>query len=468
MFPLTPGLFDLVIFDEASQCPIEQALPIVYRGKRVVVAGDEKQLPPTSFFSPESSGAEDDETEDGAAEDVPVLQAQQAAITQHVTDSEDLLAAAVASLPHDYLAVHYRSEHPALIEFSNRAFYNGLLEAPPSRMPPGSEQPPIRWVEVNGLYEAGKRVNRVEAQRVVEEVKTALFMEKHPTIGVVTFNQPQRELIQDLLESERLRDRAFAEKFDEELNRRDNNQDVGLFVKNLENVQGDERDVMIFSTTFGPTSEGKMQRRFGPVGQRGGERRLNVAITRAKRRIVVVSSMPVNEISTALLGDQGAGAGITPSGYLQLYMAYAQSISNGEAPRVARVLDLLKPSMAVRGTGDTESPLEEEIKEALDRMGYVVDSQVGVGGFRIDLAVKHRDPRLGYVLGIECDGAAYHSDRSARLRDVWRQSILQERYGWRMHRVWSTRWWHYRHEEISKLTRAIDTAIGQTADLALR
>ncbi|MBS0198092.1 MAG: hypothetical protein JSR77_15165 [Planctomycetes bacterium] len=462
VFPLDAGLFDVVIFDEASQCPIEQALPVVCRGKTVIVAGDEKQLPPTGFFSPDSTGTEDDDEDESPASELAVDAAQAKVITRHVTEAEDLLAAAVASLPHDYLSVHYRSENPALIEFSNRAFYNGLLESPPATVPIGVSASPISFIRVGGVYErgAGKRVNREEAKRVVTETRQLLLNDpRRPTIGIVTFNQPQRELIQDLLEEERQKDPAFAEAYDAEVNRCIDNQDVGLFVKNLENVQGDERDIMVFSTTFGPDEKQKFLRNFGPVGSQGGERRLNVAVTRAKRRIIVVSSMPTNEISTALQGTDGAGAGITPSGYLQLYLAYAEAVSSGQVAQMKRVLDRMRGTLVAAPTGGgPESILEEEIMSALIDMGYKVDSQIGVGGFRIDLAIRHPAHDRGYVLGVECDGAAYHSDRSARLRDVWRQSILQDRYGWRIYRVWSTRWWHYREQELARLKAAVEKA----------
>ncbi len=459
VFPLSEGLFDVVIFDEASQCPIEQALPVVWRGKRLVVAGDEKQLPPTGFFVPEADDPDSTEEEEQEATDKPVQSSTAKLVTRHVSESQDLLAAAVAGMPSAYLRVHYRSDHPALIEFSNRAFYDGQLEAPPSRLPSTAALSPIQFTPIAGTYERKRRVNQAEAAAVVRLIRDTLENDSsNPTIGVVTFNQPQRELIQDLLETERLKSTHFASRYDEEVNRTIDDQDVGLFVKNLENVQGDERDVMIFSTTFGPDGAGHFHRKFGPVGQETGERRLNVAITRAKKRVHVVSSMPIGEVATALGGQDTTGAGITPAGYLQLYLAYAQALSAGQQDRVRQILDKLKRSQQHASQGSPESGLEEEVCGALQELGYQVDSQIGVGGFRIDLAVRHPDPNRGYVLGIECDGAAYHSSRSARLRDVWRQSILEGRYGWRMHRVWSTRWWQDQDAEIIKLRRAVEIA----------
>jgi len=281
---------------------------------------------------------------------------------------------------------------------------------------------------------------------------------------VVTFNQPQRELIETLIVKECEQDEAFAARYQQELQRRESNQDVGFFVKNLESVQGDERDVMIFSTTFGKNKENRFFRRFGPVGARGGERRLNVAITRAKCQVYIVGSMPLHEISTVLQSSDKIGAQVTPSGYLQLYLAYAKAVSDSNDELAQQLLNRVctQGSGPVRTEGDkTESPLEEEVRDAVLRFGYQLECQVGDSGFRIDLAVVHPDPLKGYVLGIECDGAAYHSSRSARNRDVWRQAILEDR-GWRFYRIWSTLWWSKRAQELERLKRAIEDSIRST------
>jgi very-short-patch-repair endonuclease len=455
VFPLEEGLFDVVIFDEASQCPLEQAVPAIYRGKRLIVSGDMKQLPPTSFFAADS--VEEDEVNEKDEEND--TDSDQQIVLQGTLDTKDLLDATIPLLPESYLLVHYRSEHPALIEFSNRAFYEGRLEAPPSRNG-ASGAKPIEYIEVAGVYERRRRTNRAEAERTVAVVKgLVLSASDRPTVGVVTFNQPQRELITDLLGKECAADGAFRERYEKELNRTtDDGQDAGVFVKNLENVQGDERDVMVFSTTFGPDAAGSFFRNFGVLGQAGGERRLNVAVTRAKRKVIVVGSMPIEAIDTALGGGQGAGASLRPRSYLQLYLAYAKSIARAEEERRDRILHLVRPRAGVTTEHDVESPLEEEVFDALKRLGYAVHTQVGDSGFRIDLAVQHPDPTRGYVLGIECDGAAYHSDRSARLRDVWRQKILEGR-GWHFHRVWSTRWWTDQATEIERLRARVQACI---------
>jgi hypothetical protein len=481
IFPLEPGIFDLVIFDEASQCPVEQAVPAIYRGKSLIVAGDAKQLPPTDFFSASIGGTggekEDDENgQDEEATSEPVqdeaASAQKKLSAQFLLQVEDLLETAIASLRPPaadvgHLMVHYRSEHPDLIEFSNQAFYHGQLESPPSRLSSQTVPRPVVHIDVGGLY--ADRANRQEAAAVVQLLKGHWAPEAQPpTIGVVTFNYAQRELVESMIEEACQSDAAFAARYEQEKSRTEDNQDVGFFVKNLENVQGDERDVMIFSTTFGRNSDGRFFRRFGPVAAKGGERRLNVAVTRAKQRVIVVSSMPINEISDALAGGASPGTGITPAGYLQLYLAYAKAVSEGDRDGRAKVLSLLSRHVSkAQPDGEAESPLEIEVRQALEKQGHLVHSQVGESGFRIDLAVLHPEPKRGYVLGIECDGAAYHSDRSARLRDVWREGILRKR-GWRIHRIWSTRWWYERAEELTKLHDTLLEAVDCSDQAAAR
>jgi len=313
--------------------------------------------------------------------------------------------------------------------------------------------------------------NAREAEEVVSLLRH-LWLDSHvaPTVGVVTFNQPQRELIEDAIAAECLKDRVFRDRWTEESQRRAENQDVGFFVKNLENVQGDERDVVIFSTTFGRDDSGAFYRRFGPVGAARGHRRLNVAITRARQQVIVVTSLPIDEISDALR----QGRVRVPSDYLQLYMAYCRAVSSSDQTNANSILSMLgrpeghEPGVPKAEGGHCESQFESDVYEALCKMGYEVHRQVGESGFRIDLAVVHpRGEHLGYVLGIECDGATYHSDRSARIRDIWREDILRGR-GWQIYRVWSTRWWNRRAEELERLRRAVENEICRLAGDAYR
>ncbi len=458
VFPLRAGLFDLVIFDEASQCPLEQALPALFRGKQVVVAGDEKQLPPTSFFQSRVDG--DEEEEEESPEELSAEQIRQQLGRDALFQAEDLLQAAISSYEEAWLKIHYRSDHPALIEFSNRVFYQGKLEAPPSCRGWHDGQVPLEFIEAKGIYE--DRTNRREAEIVVDLL--ARWWLEHspvPTIGVVTFNLQQRDLIEDLILKRCYEDPEFEAAYERERNRRDGEQDVGFFVKNLENVQGDERELIIFSTTFGPDASGAFRRQFGPVGAVGGQRRLNVAITRAKRRIVVVCSMPLEQIAEP---DPAPSAeALTPRQCLQYYLQYVQMLSRGQIDQARQMLQRLCRQAPAWGHGEPESPLEEEVLEELQKRGFLVDCQVGDAGFRIDLAVRHPEPGRGYVLGIECDGARYHSSLSARLRDVWREDILRSR-GWKLYRVWSTRWWRDREKERDRLLRAVEEASNGAAE----
>ncbi len=460
-FPLTPGLFDLVIFDEASQCPVEQAIPALFRGRTTIISGDEKQLPPTGFFAANLDEELEDSTpveeRDAEETEVPLEESQPRSLGEEsLLAAEDLLEAAVGRLPECYLRVHYRSEHPALIEFSNQAFYGGRLETPPARRDLGPAHRPITYHAVGGTYE--DQTNPTEADKVVELLGQVWSAGGTvPTVGVVTFNQPQRELIEDRIAAECKRDRGFAACVERESGRKENNQDVGFFVKNLENVQGDERDVMLFSTTFGVNPDGRFVRNFGPLSASGGERRLNVAVTRAKRQLLLVGSMPVDRVAPTLLASDPAAARWTPASYLQLYLAYAEAVSAGDDARALSLLERLpRPVDKGRPPGrEPRTALERSVwQELRELVGDRVECGVGAGGFRIDLAVRHDDPAKGYVLGVECDGGPYFRDRSARNRDAWRREVLA-RLGWTLHRVWSASWWDDRSREVQRLRQAL-------------
>ncbi len=464
LFPLQAELFDLVIFDEASQCPLEQALPAIHRGRVTVICGDEKQLPPTSFFTAQVDGEEDweDGEEEAEATRRPVEVAGPAARRRNrefLLQAEDLLQAGVGVFPESYLRVHYRSLHPALIEFSNRAFYGGLLEAPPAVG--GAPRHPLTYHEVGGQYQ--RRANPAEAERVVTLLRGLQQSEETvPSLGVITFNQTQRGLIEDALERACQEDAGFAAWYQQQLQRRIGDRDLGLFVKNLENVQGDERDWILFSTTFGPDENGRFYRYFGPAGAAGGERRLNVAVTRARQRLIILGSMPLEQIADALAG-RGAGE-LTPAGYLQLYLAYARAWSAGDDETVRAILQRLDGGLGqTSAESDPEThPLVEDLRANLHAWGYVCETGIGGAGFRLDLAVRHPDPEQGYLLGIICDGGPYLPERGARLQGVWRERLLSLR-GWRLYPVWSTRWWQSREDELQRLRQVLHQAGAEAA-----
>ena len=426
--------FDLVVFDEASQLPSWDAVGAIARGEQLVVVGDSKQLPPTNFFMRVASDEELDEDE--------------------VEDLESILdecaAAGFHSLQLDW---HYRSRHESLIAFSNAKYYgNRLLTFPSPEL--SSEARGLGWHFVEGaVYDrARSRTNKIEAEALVREVERRLT---HPepairaqSLGIVTFSNAQQAVIEDLLDARR---RARPE-IDAYFTKGGTVLEP-VFVKNLENVQGDERDVILLSVCYGPDAEDRVYMNFGPLNQAGGERRLNVAVTRARERVEVFSGLRADRINTA----NTRAAGVRD---LKDYLHYAE---RGPA-------SLEGLAHAVVGAGP-ESPFESQVLERLRRAGYTVDCQVGCSGYRIDLAIRPTEESGRYVLGIECDGASYHSARTARDRDRIRQRVL-EGLGWRLHRIWSTDWWSQPRQEWERLQGAIETALADAeldeprADLA--
>lgn len=417
--------FDMVIFDEASQVRPEDALCAIARAKQCIVVGDTKQMPPTSFFDrvlvDEGDEEIDEEHEYGAE--------------ARKLESILSLLGAVATDPkrRPMLRWHYRSIHPSLIQPSNELFYdNQLVIFPsPSVEVEGRRIGVVFRHGVDTIYEGGsrKRVNVKEAESVAQAVLAHIANHPEESLLVAAMNKPQADLIYD--EVAKL-ERLHAAEFN---TFRARHPHEPLSVKNLETVQGDERDVVFVSITYGRDASGVIRQQFGPILQDGGERRLNVLFTRARRRCEVFSNLRSDDIR--------ADAGRVGVVALKAFLQFAESGS------------LYVPQE--EGDGP-ESPFEVEVADALQRAGYEVHSQVGCEGYRIDLCVV--DPNLPgrYVLGIECDGATYHSARSARDRDKLRQRVLENR-GWRLYRIWSPDWWQDRDAEISRLLKAVDDAI---------
>ena len=426
---LKPGgiTFDVVVMDEASQIKPEDAIGAMLRGRQAVIVGDPKQLPPTNFFDRALDEAED-EDESGAEDNGPRLSAEDRVAAASVLD-----LAMRAFRPARRLRWHYRSRHESLIAFSNREFYgNNLVVFPSSHAP--SETLGVELVLVRGFWR--ERINQEEAKAVVSAA--ADFMRRHPklSLGIVAMNQPQRDLIQAEIDALISGDNALAsymEHWEERLE--------APFVKNLENVQGDERDVIFISLGWGRTPEGALHQRFYPVNRReDGHRRLNVLFTRAKRKIVLFSSLVAEDI---LVDPERTAPGVR---ILREYLAYAR---NGR----------LEQGSGEDGEGD--SPFETSVANALRALGHDVALQVGVAGYRIDIAARHPAEPARFVLGIECDGATYHSAKSARDRDRLRQEAL-ERLGWKLVRVWSTDWFRDPSAQAERLSNAIKSAISET------
>ena len=411
--------FDLLLIDEASQVRPADAMGAIMRSRQVVVVGDQKQLPPTSFFDRQVGGDEEGADLDDPAE----IQASQ------VGDMESILSLCESrAMAGGMLRWHYRSRHPSLIQVSNHEFYNDSLICPPSPDKAG-RQTGLTFVHVEGVYErGGKRNNPKEAEAVAEQVLA--HARKHPdeTLGVVALSVAQRDTIRNKIEFMRA-EYPELEAFCKE------GKDDAFFVKNLENVQGDERDVIFISICYGQDAGGYMSQNFGPVSSEGGERRLNVLFTRSKKRCCVFSSIRHSDIR--IDATKHAGTRV-----LKRYLKYAET---GE-------LDI-----PVLTGAEMDSPFEEAVSKALRNHGYRVTAQVGSAGFRIDLAVYDPDDEGRFLLAVECDGARYHSSSWARERDRLRQLVLEQK-GWRLHRIWSTDWFYNRNTEMAKLMEAIERA----------
>jgi len=412
---LEPGVvdFDLVIFDEASQVKVADALGAILRGKQVIVVGDTKQMPPTNFFGKQFV-ADDEEAEESLT-----------------ADMESILGMFLASgTPERMLKWHYRSRHESLIAVSNQEFYdNKLMIFPSSGINPHAKGLIFNYLPHTTYDRGGSRSNVGEARAVAEAVILHAKNTPLQTLGVVAFSTAQRDAI--LLEVERLR----KENPDIEYFFGEHDEGEDFFVKNLENVQGDERDTIFISIGYGKTLEGRLPMSFGPLNRDGGERRLNVLISRARMCMNVFSNFKADEMPTADASPFGVRS-------LKNFLHFADA---GE---------LVKSEETGK---EPDSPFEEEVISSIRSLGYKVQPQVGCAGFYIDIAV--RDPnKLGrYMLAVECDGATYHSSKSARDRDRIRQSVL-EGLGWRFHRIWSTDWFRNRHKETERLDDAIKEA----------
>jgi very-short-patch-repair endonuclease len=412
---LAPGQidFDLIVMDEASQMKPQDALGAIARGRQLVVVGDPKQLPPTSFFD---RVIDDDEEEATAIE-----------------ESESILETAIPLFHHRRLRWHYRSQHESLIAFSNHAFYKGELVIFPSPHN-DSEDFGVKLIRVA----RGRFVNRrniEEARTIALAVQHHLFHRPGESLGVVAMSADQRDQIERAVEAIAKDDPLFRDTMDRNLL----NQEP-LFIKNLENVQGDERDVIFISCTYGQEEKsGKVFQRFGPINSDVGWRRLNVLFTRSKKRMQVFSSMGSEDILLSAQSKQGVKA-------FKDFLAFA------ETGHLHQAIPTGKPP---------DSDFEIAVASALSQAGFECEPQVGVAGFFIDLAVRDPGNPGRYLIGIECDGATYHSAKSARDRDRLRQTIL-ERLGWRIHRIWSTDWFRNPRGEIEPIVRELNALKSQS------
>jgi very-short-patch-repair endonuclease len=413
---LEPGSleFDLLIIDEASQVSPVDAFGAIARAKQLVVVGDNKQLPPTRFFAKmledEASEGHDDDFAAGDLESVLDL-CQSRGMLQRM------------------LRWHYRSRHHSLIAISNREFYdNGLFVAPSPTTTTDATGLRLRFVEGGVFDRGGTATNRIEARAVARAAIEQARNFPRQSLGIGAFSVGQRDAIRDELEV-LLRQESGLDGFFS------TGQAEPFFIKNLENIQGDERDVIFISVGYARDSSGFMAMNFGPLSGDGGERRLNVLISRARERCDVFSSITADDIDLERGRSRGTAA-------FKTFLRYAQT----------GILDNQQP------TGDDfDSDFERQVANSITGMGYTVHAQVGSSGFIIDLAVVDSSCPGRYLLGIECDGATYHSSRSARDRDRLRQQVLADR-GWKIHRIWSTDWFHRPQEQLKKALAAIERA----------
>lgn len=461
ILPLTAGLFDLAIFDEASQMPVEYAVPVLFRARRVLVAGDEKQMPPTSFFGGRLDVDEEEDEELGdSATEAERDAAEERWNRRDIQSCPDLLQLGRGVLPVVTLQIHYRSRFRELIAFSNAAFYKSALSVP-ARHPRNEvlRRRPIEVIRADGLYE--NQSNEAEALRVVEELE-ALWsgpMEHRPSVGVVTFNRKQADLVEDKLAKHAIENPSFNAALQQERGRRQDGEDMGFFVKNVENVQGDERDWIIFSTTFGFDRRGSFKRLFGVLGQVGGERRLNVAVTRAREKVVLITSMPTARVSDWLGSSRPPE---TPRDHLQAYLDYAARISSGELDLADGLCTRLGAGQPTRRVAEGEGldGFERSVAAFVESLGHhPIAAPSSSDAFGLDFAIV--DPATGlFGLGIECDAPRHPLLARARGREIWRREVFARAVS-NVHRVSSRQWYENGDEERRRLAGAIEIAIGK-------
>ncbi len=456
--PLDPELFDVVIFDEASQIPMEEAIPAIYRSHQTIVVGDEMQLPPTTFFA------------SARTEDESVIVEQEGERFEVDLDSDSFLTQSAQNLPSTLLAWHYRSRYESLISFSNAAFYSGNLYTIPDRQRAVADRPELivtaneqgsanvetllarsisfHFME-NAVYEDRRNTN--EAAYIAQMVREILKRDTKLSIGLVAFSEAQQSELESALSRLAEEDAEFAARLENEYVREENDVFCGLFVKNLENVQGDERDIIIMSVCYGHDAGGRMLMNFGPINQRGGEKRLNVIFSRAKHHMAIISSIRHHDITN----DYNDGANS-----LKNFLHYAEAVSKGDATTARRVLENLNPlsrkALAPLNKGDS---IVEGLAAALHQRGYEVDVNVGQSKFRCDLAVRGKTDSL-YQLGILVDTDGHYANPNLLDRYLMQPGILKA-FGWRFALVLTKDWYHNPDDVLARLEKLLQ---GQEAE----
>jgi hypothetical protein len=457
LFP-RQALFDLVVFDEASQCTVESGLPVLLRAKRVVIAGDEKQMPPSSYFT--IGSGDDDEGETEAVEPDAKIDDDRREV-RDILGAESILTLARTRCKHAGLEWHYRCRDEALIAFSNHAMYRGSLLTIPATSGSAAASP-LHWVPVpDGAYDSGE--NRPEAERVVDVVDDLLRRDPRPSIGVVTFNLKQRKAVLDAIEARVERDENFGGRWADATSH--DSMDERPFVKNLEQVQGDERDAIIFSLGHAPQERRKkgsaileryVPARFGPLGQRGGERRLNVAISRAKSACYIVSSFDPSHLTVASSKNEG------PKLFKQ-FLEFAHHMHHGRRLEAMRVLDLVRearlsaPHHRVRLPADGFVPIAAQIGLALEAAGIPHETGVGASSFRIPVAVLEPNDPTRFALAILIDDGT--EEATAFDVHVHRRAILAAR-GWKVLSISAASWYRRAAEIVEQIEALVPCVRG--------
>jgi superfamily I DNA and/or RNA helicase/predicted DNA-binding WGR domain protein len=447
--PLDENYFDVVIFDEASQITLEEGLPPIYRAKQTIIVGDEMQMPPSNFFG-SASGNEDDLWFEAGADN-----------ESFSIDADSFLTQGARKFPSIMLGWHYRSKHEALIGFSNASFYNNQLLTIPDVKDHQNEsqeiivestadavqnihhlyEKPISYHYLSkGVYEA--RSNVLEAQYIAEMTRTLLFENKGYSVGIVAFSMEQQNEIETALQDLCLKDKIFENLLEEEYKRIEDNQFVGLFIKNLENVQGDERDIIIMSTCYGYDPRGKMLMNFGPINKRGGEKRLNVLFSRAKKSMCVVSSIKYTDIKNEY--NDGAN-------YFRKYLQYAELVSLGNLEAANNVLNSISNASAPA----TISPTAVAVKIELEKQGYCVTENVGQSSFKCSLGVKKSKEDTEFILGISIDDESHYVNDDV-LEQYFLKSELLKHNGWKLCQIYTKDWIDNQNRVIKMLKSALN------------
>jgi superfamily I DNA and/or RNA helicase/predicted DNA-binding WGR domain protein len=453
--PLDTNFFDVVIFDEASQITLEEGIPALFRAPQTIIVGDDKQMPPSNFFTAKSEDPEDLETIDGEKED-EILS----------SDADSLLVQGSRKLNSTMLSWHYRSRYETLISYSNHAFYEaGLLTIPDKTIHHNSK--PLLEIQQpdegnttadtllsgsisfhylpNSIYE--NRSNISEAKYIAIMVKKLLLDNVKESIGIVAFSQEQQGIIEEAIDNLAMTDKAFEEVLEKAYNRKDEGQFTGLFVKNLENVQGDERDIIIMSVCYGHDSNKKMLMNFGPINRKGGEKRLNVIFSRAKRHMAIISSIRYNHITN----DYNDGAS-----YFKRFLHYAEMVSTGNMNTARTILDgLITSEIKSKAVSTITSVTAAQIKKAIELKGYIVDEQIGQSSFKCTLGVKQNPEDTNYSLGILIDDESHYNNNDLVEQYYQRPSIMQS-FGWRVTSVYAKDWLEDNNRVLDILLKQIE------------